>query len=190
MSEPRMLQMEVRLRLEGVGEEQKLRLAEKFAGQMERCRRAARESVGDADHRMAGAVGERLVAADEQIEIAERFIELLHHEHAEAVRLDELDGRNEAPGTNLIGTPALFGSLLHRAQQAGARFLVERRGRFRVTDEIDRLDWYVGQCKWHDRDAERTDDLKRSVVVTARLLVHDVVAGGAQVADTQLADVG
>src|SRR5262245_14219284 len=113
-----MPQVKVCPRLEGMGEQQDLLLAEQLARQMHRGRRALRETGRNAQHGMAGAIRDRLVAADEEIEIAERFIDLLHHAHAKPVRLNELDGRNEMSGPNLVRPPALFGSLLNLCQHS------------------------------------------------------------------------
>src|SRR5262245_32674952 len=135
-----MPEVEVGLRLKRVGQAQDLRLAEQFAGEMQRGWRSVREAVWDAQDWVARAVGQRLVAADEQIEIAERLIHLLHHARAVAIRLNEVDGGNEMSGANFVGPSALLRSVFHGRQDAGARRGVERRRRFRVADEIERLD--------------------------------------------------
>src|SRR5262245_3381179 len=108
-SERRMLPVKIGSLLERVREQQNLRLSEQLAGQVQRRRRALRETVRHADHGMTSPVGERLIAADEEIEIAERGIELLHDAHAQAVGLDELHGWDEVPGADLVGAAALLG---------------------------------------------------------------------------------
>ena len=103
-----MTQVEIGLRLKRLREPQNLRLAKQLARQVQRGRGAMREAIGHADDGMTGSIGQRLVTADEQIEIAKRFVELLHHMHAVAIRLDEFDGRDEVPAANLVRPPALF----------------------------------------------------------------------------------
>src|SRR5687768_1951380 len=103
-----MLQVEICFRLERMCEQQNLLLAKQLASQVQRSRRALREAVWNADHRMAGPVRQRLVTSDEQIEITERLVNLLHHPHPEAIRLDEFHRRDEVPGANLVGPSALL----------------------------------------------------------------------------------
>src|SRR5262245_6600937 len=123
-----MLPMKISFLLERMREQQNLLVAEHPAGQVERRRRAAGETVRDADDRMPRAIRQRLVASDEEIEIAERLVDLLHHAHAQPIRLNEFNRRDEVSRANLVGPAALLGPVLDLRQESGASDIGERGG--------------------------------------------------------------
>src|SRR5262245_34633228 len=114
---------------------------------------------------MTGAIGEELVATNEQVNLGHRLIHLLHHTRTEAVGLDELHRGSEVRASDLDRPGALLGSLFDRGQEAAARDVVEERRGLGVTNEIDRGDWNLRQIEWNHAHTERTDDAKSFLIV-------------------------
>ena len=98
------------------------------------------ESTRQADHRMACAVRQKLIAADEQIQVRHSQVHLLHDTRAVSVCLDELHRRSEVGAADFHRPRASFRPLFDRRQQTAAcNGIKESRG-FHVTNKIHRLD--------------------------------------------------
>src|SRR6202035_2929253 len=135
-----MLQVMVSPGLERMCQQQQFRLAKELARELQPRGGSLEESAGQADDGMTGAIRECQIGSDEEVESGHGFVHLFHDAHAIPVRLDVLDSRNEAGRANLGGAATLFWAMFHFAEPAAASQIVERRGRFRVSDEVDGLD--------------------------------------------------
>ena len=185
--------MMIRLGLIRVREKQNLRLTEKFSGKPQTRGRALEESAGHADLRMAHEVGEPEIAADEQIQITQRLVDLLHDAHAQAVRLDVLDGGNEACRAKRVRPATLLGREFHAVEISIQGEVIERGRGFCCEDEADRIRRDFGEIEGHELYAQGSNVIECCTVVTLRRaptrnlfgllgIIFDLVERGAQVA--------
>src|ERR1700687_799401 len=123
-----MLQVMVSPGLERMCEQQQFRFAKQLARELQPGGGSLEESIGQANDGMTGAIREGQVGSDEEVESGHGFVHLFDDAHAIPVRLDVLDGWNEAGWANLGRTGALLGAVFHFAEPAAASQIVERRG--------------------------------------------------------------
>src|SRR5262245_41684273 len=117
---------------------------------------------------MTGAGAERLIASDEEVEIAHRFVDLLHHACADAYRLYAFHAGREVGATDFDGPGAHLGSFFRLGEQSAARDIIEERGRFGIADEVNRGDRDVRQIEGNYVNAQRADDAERLLIVCSR----------------------
>src|SRR4051794_24845166 len=132
-----MLQVVVGGRLERMSEEKDFRVAKELAREMQRARRTSIKSARHTHDRMTGAVGERLPASDEEVEIAKGLVHLFHHAGTKAVRLYECHGGSEIGAADFDGPGAHLGPFFDLREQPAACGVIEERGSFGIADEVD-----------------------------------------------------
>ena len=125
------------------------------------------ESARHADDRVTRAVGEQLVAPDEEIEAGHRLVHSLHNARAETVCLYEIDGRREVCASDLDRPGAFLGTLFDLREDSTAGDVIEERGGFSIPNEVNGGNRDVGQVERNDIHAKRPNDAECLLIVQA-----------------------
>ena len=118
---------------------------------------------------MTREVGQPEAAAHEQVQIAERLVDLLDDLHPQPVGLQVVDSRDEAGGAEAVGPAALFRRFPHAAELAVDRGHFEPGRHLGAHDETERAARHVRQVERGQRHAQTAQCLEGGPVVRHRL---------------------